>query len=159
MHRMLSGYHHYCLKITKFLLDITLLMFAELQTHWDFHLCPLDFASLPSSSHHSRRYKQETDCVSAYHPPSSVWPQAPPPSIPTRGSSGSRKGEERRKEWKREVRLCPTGLVSVCVNQEVRMWQQERHDRDIPSLRPCACVCVCALLDWGVIHVKITASS
>lgn len=59
-----------------------------------------------------------------------------------------------RKEWKREVCLCPKGLVSVCVNQEVRMWQQQRH---LFTVR--VCVCVWTLWSWGVIYVKITAQA
>lgn len=84
---------------------------------------------------------------------------APPSSpllfpSPREGTVAQGKGEERLKKWKREVRLYPTGLVSVRVNQEVRMWQQGRHNRD-----DCVRVCVCVLLDWGVVHVKITARS
>lgn len=43
------------------------------------------------------------------------------------------------RERKREVCLCPKGLVSVCLNQEVRMWRQEKQSRDIHSV----CVGVC----------------
>ena len=69
--------------------------------------------------------------------------------------------DEGARERKREVCLCPKGLVSVCPNQEVRMWQQERQSRDVSSV--CVCVCVCVfvwtLLSWGVIYAKITVSS
>lgn len=61
------------------------------------------------------------------------------PASPREGAMDQEKGEEGRKEWKREVCLCPKGLVSVCVNQEVRMWQQERH---LFTAHVCVCVCM-----------------
>lgn len=80
------------------------------------------------------------------------------PSSPREGAADQEKGKDSWKEGgsEREVFLCPKGLVSVCLNQEVRMWRQERQSRDILSV--CVCVCVCTLLSWGVIYVKITAS-
>lgn len=64
------------------------------------------------------------------------------PSSPREGAADQEKGKDSWKEGgsKREVFLCPKGLVSVCLNQEVRMWRQERQSRDILSV----CVCVCA---------------
>lgn len=48
--------------------------------------------------------------------------------------------ERGARERKREVCLCPKGLFSVCVNEEVRMWQQERQ-----TSPQCVCMglCVC----------------
>lgn len=43
------------------------------------------------------------------------------------------------KQRRREVILCPKGLLSVCLNQEVRMWWQQRQRRGMPSLRVCLC--------------------
>lgn len=69
--------------------------------------------------------------------PASLHPHEREQQIKKRGRM-----EKGVRERKREVCLCPKGLVSVCLNQEVRMWRQEKQSRDIHLV--CACVRVCA---------------
>lgn len=73
--------------------------------------------------------------------PAFLYPHEREQQIKKRG--GMEKGARERK---REVCPCPKGLVSVCLNQEVRMWWQERQSRDVPSVSVCVCVFVCLLV-------------
>lgn len=110
--------------------EISFLLFSPLLA-----LVPLS----SSLSHHSRRRLTVYRCITHIHL-SNLQPCLP--SSPREGAADQEKGKDSWKEGgsEREVFLCPKGLVSVCLNQEVWMWRQERQSRDILSV--CVCVCV-----------------
>lgn len=136
MHRTFSGYHHYCLKISTFLLDITLLMFAGLQMHWDFaslslhHITPAGTNWRPTAYRHITR-------LHLSDPRPHLLPS------PREGAADQGKG---RKGGRSEREKC------ICVPQDwflsvwIRKWEcgsrRGTAETSLHSVPVCVCVCV-----------------